>query len=108
MAFTLEQLNQPNQETNVEANQNLDFSDLNLGDSSTSETIPQETVLTNNENHGLDFLEPKKDINKEAKNDPYRIMVTEKEAYQMTLKTLNALSILPVYQKSVNIFLFAF
>lgn len=41
----------------------------------------------------IDFLTPKKDITKEAKNDPYRIEVTQKSAYQHTLKTLNALKI---------------
>ena len=90
MAFTFEQLNQPPSSQN---NQNLDFSDVNLGDKEVEISQKPENSLTTNENHGLDFLEPKKDINKEAKNDPYRIVVTEKDAYQMTLKTLNALSV---------------
>lgn len=103
MAFTLDQTSpKPQQSTN----QSLDFSEMSLGENESVGQMQQapiskdthvgsnlENNLTNTENHGLEFLEPKKDINKEAKNDPYRIMVTDKEAYQMTMKTLNALSV---------------
>lgn len=41
----------------------------------------------------LGFLEPKKDVKKDSMNDPYRAEVTQKSAYQYTLKTLNALKI---------------
>lgn len=45
-----------------------------------------------NEN-SIEFLEPKKEIKKEFASDPYRAEMIEKNAYQYTLKTLNALKI---------------
>lgn len=45
-----------------------------------------------NENN-IDFLQPKKDTKKELASDPYRAEMVEKNAYQYTLKTLNALKI---------------
>lgn len=76
---------------------NPDFSDLNLENSGDFEDGKEGVKQTGNamapEQSGLDFLEPKKDINKEARSDPYRIMVTEKEAYQMTMKAMNALTV---------------
>lgn len=41
----------------------------------------------------LDFLLPKKDAVKDSMNDPYNAELTQKSAYQYTLKTLNALKI---------------
>lgn len=44
-------------------------------------------------NDSISFLSPKKDAKKDSMNDPYREEVTQKSAYQYTLKTLNALKI---------------
>lgn len=81
-------LNGNNDKSNLDTNINNEAKKSAEGATDTNATI-----INSSGNEGFNFLEPKKDINKEAKNDPYRIMVTEKEAYQMTLKTLNALSV---------------
>ncbi len=41
----------------------------------------------------LDFLNPKKNARKDSLNDPYQEEMLKKTAYQITLKTLNALKI---------------
>lgn len=41
----------------------------------------------------IDFLTPKKDYIKDSMNDPYKAQLTQKNAYQHTMKTLNALKI---------------
>lgn len=95
MAFTIDKVipSAPKQTT-----EDVDFStmslDTNEGEQTQKNSLSKnQNDLINAENSTFEFLEAKKDINKEAKSDPYRIMVTEKEAYQMTLKTLNALSV---------------
>jgi hypothetical protein len=50
-------------------------------------------IKSNNEKDSIEFLQPKKDAVKDSMNDPYRAEVTQKSAYQYTLKTLNALKI---------------
>lgn len=54
-----------------------------------------ESSLVNGKNKEdvIDFLVPKKDSKKDSMNDPYRAEITQKSAYQYTLKTLNALKI---------------
>lgn len=65
-------------------------------DAPIEEHVEEELEISSNQvNHiNLDFLEPKKNAKKDSINDPYREELTEKSAYQYTLKTLNALKII--------------
>lgn len=62
----------------------------NHSDSDDVFPVPPTPVSTK---EGLGFLQPGKDAKKDSHNDPYRAELTQKSAYQHTLKTLNALKI---------------
>jgi len=58
---------------------------------------------TNNEEDALlpDFLKPKKDVNQSALNDLFKVESNKKTAFQITLKTLNALNIVSPIMKAL-------
>ncbi len=53
----------------------------------------QQTSNASEREDAVDFLQPKKDHIKDSMNDPYRAQLIQKNAYQYTMKTLNALKI---------------
>lgn len=61
------------------------------------------TSQSNNEEDVIlpDFLKPKKDVNQSAMNDLFKVESNRKTAFQITLKTLNALNIVSPIMKAL-------
>lgn len=67
------------------------FGNKKLMENKTEENL--NTTEPEEGSNNLDFLNPKKNARKDSLNDPYQEEMLKKTAYQITLKTLNALKI---------------